>query len=117
MRKKLSLVAITMLCSVLLFAQARIITGQVRDDKGEAVPFATVSEVGSKVAVKADANGFYQIKAAAGAKLIISATGFESFTISPEGHAQNVVLKTKAGQLEEVVVTTALGQTRQAKEL
>lgn len=117
MRKILSLLAMTILCSVLSFAQTRTVTGQVRDDKGEVIPFATISEVGTNVATKADANGNYTIKVPAGAKLIVTATGFESFTITPEGASQNVVMKPKAGQLQEVVITTALGQQRQAKEL
>lgn len=117
MRKMLSLLTVLSMSAMLATAQVRTVTGRVTDEKGEVIPFATVTEVGTKVATKADADGRYAIRVGQGAKLVVTATGYESFTISPEGASQNIVMKQKAGQLEEVVVTTALGQTRQAKEL
>jgi TonB-linked SusC/RagA family outer membrane protein len=117
MRKMLSLLTVLSMSAMLATAQVRTVTGRVTDEKGEVIPFATVTEVGTKVATKADANGLYAIKVGQGSKLVVSATGYESFTVTPTGASQNIVMKQKAGQLEEVVVTTALGQTRQAKEL
>ena len=115
MRKIGSLLTMLMLCSVLAFAQTRTVTGVVRDDKGEPIPFATVIEAGTKNAVQADANGSFSIKVGENANLAISATGFANQTISAS-NATTISLTRTTGQLQEVVVT-ALGIQRQRKEL
>ena len=102
--------------SVLAFAQ-RTVTGSVRDDKGEIIPFATVSEVGKKNSVRADANGVFSIKAADGAKLQITSSGHQDQTVTVSGATLSAVLATRNEQLSEVVVTTALGVRKQKKEL
>ena len=48
MRRFLSLFVILMLGSFIGFAQSRVITGLVKDQAGEPVKFATVTEVGTK---------------------------------------------------------------------
>ena len=120
MRKIASLFTVLMLLSALVFGQqTRTITGQVRDDKGEVIPFATILETGTKNATKADASGIFSIKIKESSKLTITATGFNETTVSPSGVAtlQSFSLTTKAGELAEVVVTTALGVKKQKKEL
>jgi hypothetical protein len=64
MRKILSLLAVLVLLSVLATAQnARLITGQVKDEQGEPIPFATVTIKGSNKGVTTDANGNFRISA------------------------------------------------------
>lgn len=102
--------------SVLAFAQTTR-TGTVRDEKGEPVPFATISEVGKNNVVKADANGIFTIKVVEGAQLRLTASGHQEQTVTVSGNTIAATLASRQDQLSEVVVTTALGQQRQAKEL
>lgn len=120
MRKFASLFAVLMLFSALAFGQqTQTVTGQVKDDKGEVVPFATVTEAGTKNATTADASGLFSIKIKPGAQLTISATGFNPVTMTPlpGGSLQSVTLTAKEGELKEVVVTTALNVKRRPKEV
>jgi TonB-linked SusC/RagA family outer membrane protein len=108
-----------MLYSIIALAQTKTVTGTVRNEKGEPVPFATVTEAGSKNATTADANGNFsiKIKGTTDVKLTISATGFAPVTITPDAGVQTVTLSSRNEQLQEVVITTALGQQRQSKEI
>jgi len=99
------------------YGQTKVVSGQVRDEKGEGVPFATVTEKGTKNAVQADANGLFQIKISDKASLVLSATGFESTTVTPGDGFFTTSLKAKSGELSEVVVTTALGIKRAPKSI
>src|SRR5438552_12341789 len=112
MRKLASLLSVLMLICTLAFAQTRTVSGVVRDEKGDTVPFATIQESGTKNAAQADANGGFIIKIGQNSKLIITAAGHESQTITPSGNLAEVTLKTTATQLSEVVVTTAFGIKR-----
>ena len=67
MRKFASLLAVLMLFNALAFGQTRTVSGQVRDDKNEGVPFATITETGTTNRAKADANGLFSIKIKTGA--------------------------------------------------
>ena len=80
------------------------------------MPFATVTETGTKNAVTADANGNFTIKMRGAGSLTFSATGYTPKD-TPEGGAVSVTLNRTAAELTTVVVTTALGQQREAKEL
>jgi hypothetical protein len=44
MRKIASLLSVLMLLCTLAFAQTRTITGTVRDENGNSIPFATITE-------------------------------------------------------------------------
>ncbi len=115
MRKFLSLMVVLMLSYALAFAQNRTVTGTVRDSQGNPIPFATVSETGSKRAVTADANGNFSISVPENARLSVSAAGYTEQTIG-SGSASSIVLARGEGQLQEVVVT-ALGIKREKKAL
>ena len=116
MRKIVSLLSVLMLFCALAYGQTRTVSGVVRDANGNPVPFVTVSEAGTKNAVQADANGLFSIKVAENARLTFTATGFQTQTLAG-ADATTVVLAVNQQQMQEVVVTTALGQQRQAKEL
>lgn len=115
MRKIASLLTMLLLC-VIVFAQTRVVTGRVLDDKGTPVPYATISENGTNNAVQADGNGNFTIKVGQNAKLTISSTGFITQTLPVSGNVVNVSLSQGNSQLEEVIVT-AQGIKRKPKEL
>jgi hypothetical protein len=85
-----------MLFCTLAFGQTRTVTGQVRDDKGEPIAFATILETGTQNATKADAGGNFSIKIKEGSKLTISSTGFDPITVTPGAGFQSFSLKTRA---------------------
>jgi TonB-linked SusC/RagA family outer membrane protein len=111
MRKLLPLFAVLMLCASFTFAQTRTITGQVRDAKGEPVPFASVKIKGAQGGVAADASGAFKIDAFSGATLVISAAGFTDTEVTVGSSPTLDVSLQSQGNLNEVVVT-ALGIRR-----
>jgi TonB-linked SusC/RagA family outer membrane protein len=117
MRKIASLLTVSMFFCSLAFGQPRQVTGTVRDANGAPVPFATVTEAGTRNAVTADANGNFTIRVPENARLTISSTGFTATTVNIT-NAANVSLtrNTASGQLDEVVVT-ALGLRRKPQEI
>lgn len=120
MRKIVSLLTVLMLLCASVFGQTnRIISGQVKDEQGNAVPFATVTETNTKNAVKADGNGFFTIRVSTSSQLTISAIGFQTKTVTPAGATGSQVfsLPTRTDETPEVVVTTALGIKRRPKEI
>lgn len=116
MRKFASLLATLMLFSALAFGQARTVSGTVRDAQGNPIPFATITERGTQNAAKADANGMFSIRVADNAQLVVTATGFQAQTVNAS-NASVISLAINQDQLQEVVVTTALGVRRRPKEL
>jgi len=118
MRKIASLLPVLLLLCSFAFGQTRTITGVVKDDKANPVPFATITEVGTKNAAQADANGLFSIKIGNQSQLAISATGFTTVTITPTDGQNNIALVASGSQnLSEVVVTTALGIKKQNREV
>lgn len=105
-----------MLCGVLAFAQTRVVTGRVTDGSGNGVPFATVTETGTRNTVVADASGNYQIRVTGNNGLSITATGYKATTATIVGNTAITAMDRSEGALEEVVVT-ALGIQRQRKDL
>ncbi|MDQ6608600.1 MAG: TonB-dependent receptor, partial [Bacteroidota bacterium] len=109
--RKFTLLFSMLVLSVLAFAQ-RTVSGTVRDEKGEPIPFATITEVGKKNVVQADANGTFIIKAADGTQLRITSSGHQPQTVTVNGNVVTASLSTIDAQLSEVVVTTAFGVKR-----
>lgn len=116
MRKFASLLAVLALMTTFAFAQTRQLSGQVTDDKGVPVPFASVVIKNTQKGVIADENGYFKLEAPQGSVLLISATGVQSkeVTVGTENNLSISMVKT--GSLEEVVVT-ALGVKREKKSL
>jgi TonB-linked SusC/RagA family outer membrane protein len=110
MRSFQLLVAVAMLLSTTTFAQTRVITGRITDDKGTPVSFATITETNTKNLTTADVNGNFTL-AVSGNSLTISAVNHQEKTITITGSKVEIILETSEGRLQEVVVT-ALGQTR-----
>jgi len=116
------LLILTVLCAGLIcftaFAQSKLITGKVMNDKGDPVPFATITIKNSKAGTASDEQGLFSIRANTGDVLIIGSTGFTSKEV-PVGAETNITvsLVQVSQELKSVVVTTALGIQRQAKDL
>lgn len=77
MRRFLTIFAVLMLFGVSAFSQAKTVTGTVNDDSGNPVPFATITETGTKNATLADAAGKFVITQKGTGTLTFSATGFK----------------------------------------
>lgn len=105
MRKLLAMVALLLFCAYAAFAQTVVVQGRVADENGP-VPNATIQEKGTKNTVTADANGSFSIKVKQGARLVITAVGYETTEVDASSNVR-ISLKIKADELQEVLVTTA----------
>lgn len=104
--------------NLMVSAQNRVVTGSVSDNTGAPVGFVTITQTGTSNSVAADENGRFSISVPANARLTVTATGMQPKTVTASGDGPlNIVLDIESGELSEVVVTTALGIKRQAKEL
>ncbi|HEX6428007.1 MAG TPA: SusC/RagA family TonB-linked outer membrane protein [Niastella sp.] len=116
MRKMLSLMAVLLLCAAMALGQSNKVTGQVKDAKGDPIPFATIKIKGTSNAVAADANGNFTINAPENATFIISAVGFEQTELKAGSSGTITIALRTAEQMSEVVVT-ALGIKRSKNTL
>ncbi|MEO6813263.1 MAG: TonB-dependent receptor plug domain-containing protein, partial [Ginsengibacter sp.] len=107
MRKIVTLLTVLMLTGVLAFSQGRTITGTVKDDSGAPVPFATVSETGTKNATTANANGDFSIKTQGSGTLTFTAAGYNAGAFPVSGNSLHAVISRNASELSTVVVTAA----------
>src|SRR5258706_8046515 len=110
MRKIASLLPVLMLLCTLAFSQTRTVTGQVSDEKGSPVPFASILIKGTKTGTIADQNGLFSIKAKAGDVLVISSQGRvgREITIGAQ-NTMNVSLDVANESMKEVIISTGYG--------
>ncbi len=103
MRKLLLLLGIVLLC-VQAFAQQRIITGKITDDKGNPLPNASILVKGTSSGTVSQSDGSFELKITRGTFLVISSLGFEPATV---GISDNIAVKLKLDPngLSEIVVT------------
>ena len=111
MRKHASLLAVLLLFGIVTLAQTRTITGQVKDSKGDPVPFANITIKGTNTGVSADVKGNFSIAVKEGESLVITSTSFAEQEIKIGSQSTIVVTLQPQGNLQEVVVT-ALGIRR-----
>ena len=100
----------TMILSALLFvgmaAEARVITGTVKDPTGETIISASVVVKGTTLGTVTDFDGNYTLDVPDDAKvLIFSYIGMQTQELTITGDVMNVVLSENSEVLEEVVVT------------
>jgi TonB-linked SusC/RagA family outer membrane protein len=117
MRKILSLLSVLVLFSIWTFAQQKTVTGKVTDAQGQAIPFATIRIKGTKVGVSADADGNFSIKANSSETLVISGAGIQLKEVPVGGENHLAIQVSRQSNLDEVVVTTALGARRSRNTL
>ncbi len=117
MKRSLLLFIVLMLIGAFAFAQNRLITGVVNDDTGQPVSGASVIIKGTAFGVSANSAGEFKINAKTGDMLEISAASFvkTNLRVGTESNV-SVTLKRGTNVMEEVVVT-ALGITREKRQL
>tara|TARA_R100001369_G_scaffold21881_7_gene39883 strand:+ start:7172 stop:10438 length:3267 start_codon:yes stop_codon:yes gene_type:complete len=99
------------------FAQQQSVTGTVTDEDGLPLPGVNIIVKGTTTGVQSDFDGNFAVQAAQGDVLVFTFVGLQTTEVAV-GTASNyqVVLKSDASQLDEVVVT-ALGISREKKSL
>ncbi|MBO9594391.1 MAG: SusC/RagA family TonB-linked outer membrane protein [Niabella sp.] len=117
MRSILLLSTLLLASNFLLRAQTKLITGTVKDEAGNLIPFATISEKSTKNAVSADEQGNFRITAKPGAVLDVSAAGFQTRSVNATAAPMNIVLSAGKEQTIQEVVVTALGVKRNRNDL
>jgi TonB-dependent starch-binding outer membrane protein SusC len=116
MRKFLILLGCLFFALTQLNAQSRTITGTITDSKGNPVEKASVTVRGSSIGTASNAVGVYSITVPETAKiLIVSAVDMTTQEVAITGNIVNVLLKSKGGNLQEVVVT-GYGATRKRRD-
>ena len=117
MRKIFSLFALLLICSNVLIAQTKTITGKIKDEK-DGAPLAGVSVVvkGTSVGTTTGNDGSFSLIAPASAKtLVISSLNFETKEVSVGKGTINVSLTSaEAASLKEVVVTVPYGTVKKS---
>jgi TonB-linked SusC/RagA family outer membrane protein len=117
MRKFASLLTMLMLFGALAYGQNRTISGRVTDEKGEALPGASVRIKGTRTGVAADNDGQFRILAKTGDVLTVTGAGLETTEVTVgAGNTVTIAVK-RTNTIGTEVVVTALGVTRQPKEL
>jgi TonB-linked SusC/RagA family outer membrane protein len=96
--------------------QTKTVTGQVKDSKGDPIPFATIKIKGTTNATAADANGKFSINAPANSTFVISAVGFEGTELKASSSGALLIALNSSETMSEVVVT-ALGIKRSKNTL
>ena len=119
-KKRLLLVLTSLLvCNVMLLAQVkRIVTGDVKDNKGLPISSATITIKGTTQSVTTDQNGHYSINVEKNnAILVFSSVGFTTKEVNTQTSSKlDAVLFESVSDMNEVVVT-ALGVTKQKRQL
>src|SRR5688572_13315066 len=117
MRKiPLLLAMLVCLCS-LAFGQAGSISGQIKDEAGTPIAYATVKIKNSSTGSSADAQGRYKIAAKSGDVLVFSAIGYGQ-TELPVGNSSTLDANlSKTESLIDEVIVTAQGIRRRPREL
>ncbi len=92
--KKIFLLAITMLMATQLFAQNIVAKGNVKDDKGNTIIGATITEKGVTNSTLTDANGNFQLSLTTGKEIVIDMKGYEKqvVKVGPNGEVPAIIL-------------------------
>lgn len=108
---------LALLSSAFISKTDRTITGTVKDQNKNLVPFATIHVKGTNTTVSADANANFKITIDDLAKsLVVSAVGIETKEVEiTKATHYNIVVKRTSGSITDVVVTTALSSRSHLK--
>ncbi len=106
--KKISLLSLSILSFMLVYAQDKVVTGTVTDSKdGNPVVGASVVAKGSRTGTSTDAEGKFRLTVASSVKtLVVSSVGYVNIDVDITGKSTvTISLSAEAGGLSEVVVT------------
>lgn len=99
------LFVLCMLLSIGAFAQQRVLTGKVTDNKGEALPGVSIIIKGTSTGTATDFDGNFTLNVSPGNVLEFSFIGYKPQTITvADQKVLNVVMEEDMEQLDEVVV-------------
>ncbi len=116
MKKHLLALVLVVAAIVPALAQ-RTITGKVTDTKGEALIGANIFVLKTTVGTVSDVNGSFSLALPAGAEVIsVSYTGFTTKEVEV-GNLSTIDIQLEEGSILNEVVITALGISKQPKEL
>ena len=88
-----------------VMAQNKTVTGKVTDEKGEAIPMASVLVKGAKIGTTTDASGAFQLEVPASAKtLVVSNIGYNNTEVAITNSPLIISLTFSASRIDEVVV-------------
>ncbi|MEO7962266.1 MAG: SusC/RagA family TonB-linked outer membrane protein, partial [Ginsengibacter sp.] len=119
MKPKLKLCsAVLCIClPMMVFSQAKIITGKVTDDNGNGIPGASLIVRGTTSGISADENGNFSIEVPSSNSVIMfSSVGHETRSVKPGNSSNLTVSLQNNANLSEIIVT-ALGIKREKKAL
>lgn len=114
--KRIFLMLMPVLLITLAFRSVKTLTvsGTISDETGSPVPFASVMVKGTRTGASSDSKGAYRIMVNnANVTLQFSAAGYVSQEIKVNGRSViNVTLAKSVGHQSEVIVTSALGMSK-----
>ncbi|MEJ7625451.1 MAG: SusC/RagA family TonB-linked outer membrane protein [Ferruginibacter sp.] len=119
MKSKLLLVWSILLFSMpmLLFAQSRVISGQISDAQGKPVPRASVTVKGTSTGTAADENGRFSISVPSSASVLeFSSAGFNAKEYRI-GNSNTISVELGSNTTISEVIVTALGISRKEKSI
>ena len=103
--KKSFILFVFLLCSIVVVAQKKSITGIITDTAGEAVIGASIVEVGTTNGTVSDVDGNFTLSVSDNASIQVSFIGFSSQTLSVQGKMNfKIILKEDSELLQEVPV-------------
>ena len=111
------LVLFVVLMAQLTFAQERSVSGTVSDNAGLPIPGVSVLVKGTKSGTQTDFDGKFIIKVDPSQTLVFSYVGMNTQEVVAKSTTINVKMASSSTELENVVVTTALGIKREKKSL
>mgnify|MGYP006150156909 CR=1 FL=1 len=103
------LVLLLALVTQITFAQERAVSGTVSDNAGLPLPGVSVLVKGTKTGTQTDFDGKYSIKATSSQTLIFSYIGMKTQEVVASSNTVSVKMKDDSQQLQEVVVSGAVG--------
>ena len=117
--KRLLIVLLALLfANALLLAQEkRTVSGVVREENGQGLPGATITEKGTRNNVVSNTNGNFSISVAPTATLVISYVGYNSQEVSASETNLSVSLSPATSTSLSEVVVTGFGTRKEARKL
>jgi TonB-linked SusC/RagA family outer membrane protein len=124
MRKTLLFLHLMLLLSAVAFSQSRIVTGQVKDENGSPVPYATIAlrknanSANTTAGVSSDAKGNFKIDVGNATSIVVTSAGFTAKEVGvPVGTNTISIQLGSAAEIINEVVVTALGIRREKRQL